>query len=32
MLVMRRDFHDLLADLFQILASEIKIDGAYDKL
>ena len=32
MLVMQRGFHDLLADLFKILAGESKIDGAYDKL
>ena len=32
MLAMQRGFHDLLADLFALLAGESKIDGAYDKL
>ena len=32
MLTLQQGFHDLLADLFGILAGERKIDGAYDKL
>lgn len=32
MLELQRGFHDLLADLFQVLAGEVKIDGAYNKL
>lgn len=32
MLALQRGFHDMLADLFQALAGESKIDGAYDKL
>ncbi len=32
MLTLQRGFHDMLADLFQELAGESKIDGAYDKL
>ena len=32
MLTLQRDFHDMLADLFTILAGESRIDGAYDKL
>ena len=32
MLDLQRGFHDMLADLFAILAGERKIDGAYDKL
>lgn len=32
MLALQRGFHDLLADLFQTLAGDGKIDGAYDKL
>ena len=32
MLALQRGFHDLLADLFQLLAGERHIDGAYDKL
>ncbi len=32
MLTLQRGFHDLLADLFQALAGDAKIDGAFDKL
>ncbi len=32
MLQLQRGFHDILADLFEILAGERHIDGAYDKL
>ena len=32
MLELQRGFHDLLADLFQVLAGKTKIDGAYNKL
>lgn len=32
MLIMQKGFHDILQDLFQELAGERHIDGAYDKL
>ncbi len=32
MLALQRGFHDMLVDLFALLAGESKIDGAYDKL
>ena len=32
MLILQRGFHDMLAALFEALAGEPKIDGAYDKL
>ncbi len=32
MLTLQRGFHDMLADLFAVLAGESKIDGAYDKM